>query len=198
VDQFQVGRSAIREALFALQKMGMVSLNGGERAVVVAPTSDTLVSEMSGAVRYHLSRPSGMREFQGARAFLEIGLVRHAAREATAAEISSLEMALEANAKALGNQERFVDTDVAFHYVLAEIAHNSIFTTLHAALAKWLRDQRVAGVTVQGSPEAAYAAHSRIFRAVQSGDPDAAEAAMRTHLDEVVDFYWQGQKDLGQ
>lgn len=194
VEQFQVGRSAVREALFALQKMGMVTLSGGERAVVVAPSSAALVAELSGAVRYHLSRPSGMRDFQGARAFLEIGLARHAARAATPEEIERLGAALKANESAVGDQERFVDTDVAFHYVLAEIAHNPIFTTLHAALAEWLRDQRVTGVTVQGSPEAAYAAHSRIFDAVAAHDPDGAEAAMRTHLDEVARFYWRGQQ----
>ena len=198
VEQFQVGRSAVREALFALQKMGMVTLSGGERAVVVAPTSDALVAELSGAVRYHLSRPSGMRDFQGARTFLETGLARHAARHSTPEEIARLGAALRANEAAMGDNERFVDTDVAFHYVLAEMAHNPIFTTLHAALAEWLRDQRVTGVTVRGSPEAAFAAHSRIFSAVQAHDPDAAEEAMRGHLDEVAKFYWRGQQEAAR
>jgi DNA-binding FadR family transcriptional regulator len=198
VEQFQVGRSAIREALFVLQKMGMVTLSGGERAVVVAPTSDALVAELSGAVRYHLSRASGMRDFQGARAFLEIGLARHAARHGTPEEIEGLRVALKANEAALGDNDRFVDTDVAFHYVLAQIAHNPIFTTLHAALAQWLRDQRATGVTVHGSPEAAFAAHRRIFEAVAARDADAAEDAMRTHLEEVARFYWQGQQEAGR
>src|SRR3954468_3828565 len=76
VEQFGVGRSAVREALFALQKMGMVTLNSGERASVVAPTSGALVNELAGAVRYYLSQSTGVRDFQGARAFLEVGLAR--------------------------------------------------------------------------------------------------------------------------
>jgi GntR family transcriptional repressor for pyruvate dehydrogenase complex len=189
-----VGRTAIREALFALQKMGMVTLSSGEKPLVVAPSSDALVAELSGAVRYHLARPNGMRDFQGARAFLEIGLARHAARYATAQEIARFERALRANEAALGDIERFVDTDVAFHYVLAEIAGNPIFTTVHTALAEWLRDQRSTGVTVRGSPEAAFAAHTKIFEAVASHDVDASEDAMRSHLEEVAMYYWQGQE----
>ena len=191
VEQFGVGRSAVREALFALQKMGMVTLNSGERACVVAPTSGALVNELAGAVAYYLSQPSGVRDFQGARAFLEAGLARHAALSATPGDLEVLHRALKNNEDALGDTERFIDTDVAFHYVLAEIAHNPIFTTLLTALAEWLRGQRASSVSASGSPEAAVAAHKRIFQAISAKDPDAAEREMRAHLQQVVDFYWQ-------
>jgi DNA-binding FadR family transcriptional regulator len=57
VEQFAVGRTAVREALFALQKMGVVTLHSGEPATVIAPTTNTLVGELQGAVRYFLSKP---------------------------------------------------------------------------------------------------------------------------------------------
>src|SRR3954466_9216261 len=60
VEQFGVGRSSVREALFALQKMGLIALNNGERASVVQPTRASLVDELAGAVRYYLSRPTGV------------------------------------------------------------------------------------------------------------------------------------------
>jgi len=191
VEQFGVGRSAVREALFALQKMGMVTLQSGERALVVAPTSGALVNELAGAVRYYLSQPSGVRDFQGARALLEVGLARHAALNAQPKDLDALKAALEANEKALGQVERFIDTDVAFHYVLAEIGENPIFTTLLTALAEWLRGQRGSSVNAPGSPEAAVAAHKRIYEAIAARDPDRAEREMRAHLQQVADFYWQ-------
>jgi DNA-binding FadR family transcriptional regulator len=191
VEQFGVGRSAVREALFALQKMGMVTLQSGERALVVAPTSGALVHELAGAVRYYLSKPSGVRDFQGARALLEVGLARHAALNAKPKDLDALKVAFEANARALGDQERFIDTDVAFHYVLAEIGQNPIFTTLLTALTEWLRAQRGSSVKAQGSPEAAVAAHKRIYDAIAANDPDLAEREMRAHLQQVSDFYWQ-------
>lgn len=191
VEQFGVGRSAVREALFALQKMGMVTLQGGERALVVAPTSNALVNELAGAARYYLSQPSGVRDFQDARALLEVGLARHAAQNARSEDLAALKAAFEANERSLGDIERFIDTDVAFHYVLAEIGRNPIFTTLLTALAEWLRGQRGSSVKASGSPEAAVAAHKRIYEAIAAGDPDLAEREMRAHLQQVADFYWQ-------
>lgn len=198
VDQFGVGRSSVREALFALQKMGLIALSNGERAVVIEPTPAAVVSELAGPVRYFLSRPSGARDFQNAREFLEAGLARHAAKHRSADDLARLEAALAANQAALGDIDRFIDTDVAFHDVIAEIAGNPIFTTLSSALSSWLRDQRAASVGRPGSPEAAIEAHAHIFEAIAASDPDAAEQAMRDHLNRVVDFYWSGSKGDGE
>ncbi|WP_460452207.1 FCD domain-containing protein [Alsobacter sp. SYSU BS001988] len=194
VDQFGVGRSSVREALFALQKIGLIALSNGERAVVVEPTSAALVNELAAPVRYFLSRPSGVREFQCAREFLEVGLARHAAKHRTAEDLARLEAALVANRGAVNDVDRFIDTDVAFHDILADISGNSIFTTLSSALSSWLRNQRAVSVGRSGSPEAAVAAHARIFEAIAASDPDAAEAAMRDHLNQVVNFYWSGSE----
>jgi DNA-binding FadR family transcriptional regulator len=193
VEQFAVGRSAVREALFAMQKMGLVTLNSGEPATVIAPTPDALVGELKGAVRYFLSKPSSMRDMQDARNFFEVGLVRNAAQQATAAQIEALKQALDLNKYAIGDRERFIDTDVSFHGVLADIPGNSIFTTLHVALLEWLRDQRAISGAVSGAQEMAFRAHERIFQAIDARDPNAAEEAMRTHLNQVAEYYWQAQ-----
>lgn len=198
VDQFAVGRSAVREALFALQKMGLVTLNSGEPATVIAPTPDALVGELKGAVRYFLSKPSSMRDMQDARIFFEAGLARHAAQHATAEQIKALKVALDQNGASVNDPARFIDTDVEFHRVLADVPGNSIFATLHMALLEWLREQRATSGTVTGSREAAFQAHRAIFNAVNAHDPDAAEKAMRDHLNQVAGYYWRAAEDDGR
>src|SRR5262249_20128089 len=69
-----VGRPAIREALFALNRMGMVTVANGERARVSSPTPQTLLGELSGAARLMLAKPEGMRNFQEARSLFECAL----------------------------------------------------------------------------------------------------------------------------
>src|SRR5262245_65174847 len=71
--QFGVGRPAVREALFSLQKMGLVAVNSGERARVTQPTPEVVVQSLSGAARHLLSASDGVRHFQEARAFFEVG-----------------------------------------------------------------------------------------------------------------------------
>lgn len=193
MNTFQVGRTAVREALFALNRMGLVSLQNGERALVTRPTPKNLLNDLSGAARHMLAAPDGVRHFQHARTLFETALARDAAANATPEDIARLGAALERNREALGDAEAFVASDVAFHYVLAEMPCNPIFTALHAAIAEWLQEQRATSVHEHGSPEAACRAHERIYLAIRAQDPDAAERAMREHLDEVSRYYWQAR-----
>ena len=189
--QFGVGRAAVREALFALQKMGLASINSGERARVTRPTPQVVLESIAGSARLLLSEPNGVRHFQEVRSFFEIGLGRYAAQHATADDIAELRRALEVNRLAIGNPRRFEETDVAFHYVLALIPRNPIFTALHAAIAAWLTEQRSITLTYPGQSEVAYLAHAQIYAAIAARDPDRAERVTREHLDQVVALYWQ-------
>jgi len=189
--QFGVGRTAVREALFHLQKMGVIELKSGERARVTRPTPEVVVESLAGAARHMLAEPDGVRQFQEARAFFEVGLARHAAKHATAADIKALAAALEANRQSIGDLAKFERTDVAFHYVLALIPRNPIFTALHSAIAEWLVEQRHVTLTYPGNNKLAYRAHKAITDAIVARDPDRAERMVRAHLDHVAKSYWQ-------
>src|SRR5689334_12566710 len=84
--QFGVGRTAVREALFHLQKMGVIELRSGERAKVTHPTPAVVLEGLAGTARHMLAQPDGVKQFQDARSFFEIGLARYAAKHATAAD----------------------------------------------------------------------------------------------------------------
>jgi DNA-binding FadR family transcriptional regulator len=197
---FGVGRSAVREAMLSLQRMGLVAVSSGERSRVLTPTAKALVGELSGAARLLLAQVGGIAQFQQARALFEIGLARLAAQRATEVDLARLRAALAANRDAIGDQQRFQRTDVAFHYAIAEIPKNAIFTSLHEAVVAWLTEQRAISGQLPGAAEAAYAAHVRIFTAIAAHDPQAAELAMQEHLEAVVALYWraQGAQEAGR
>jgi len=193
--QFGVGRPAVREALFALQKMGLVAINSGERARVTQPTPKVVFESLAGAARHLLGAPDGVRHFQEARAFFEIGLARYAAQHATDADIDSLKSALDANRQALDNLHAFERTDVAFHYVLAVIPRNPIFTAIHEAVVAWLTEQRTITLRIPGEQFVAYRAHAAIYEAIAARDANRAACAVRAHLDEVAKAYWRTQEE---
>ncbi len=185
---FGVGRPAVREALLHLSRMGMVEVRSGERARVTRPTPQVVIEQLAGPARHLLAAPGGVQDFQGARLFFEIGLARYAAQNATADDIEALRRALEANRESLGDLQRFERTDVDFHYVLAVIMRNHIFTAIHTALADWLLEQRRTTLA-HGIDAKAYEAHVAIFEAIAARDPDRSELAMRNHLDDVANRY---------
>jgi DNA-binding FadR family transcriptional regulator len=191
MEAYGVGRTAVREALFALQRMGLIAISSGERARVSQPSAGTMIGELSGMARHLLAQPGGAQHFQQARLLFEVGVARLAAQSATPDDVTRLRAALEANHRAIGQERSFERSDVAFHYALAEISRNPIFTALHSGLTEWLTEQRSTSLRARGAAEAAYAAHERIFHAVAAGDADAAGQAMHDHLLEVGDFYWK-------
>ncbi len=192
-DQFAVGRPAIREALLILKHRGLIELGSGERARVVRPDADQLVSALSGAVQVYLSKDEGARQFQAARRLFEAAIARECARNASADDIARVELALAANRAARGDANEFEATDVAFHLEIVRATGNPLLTGLHQALSGWLTEQRRVSLKARGAESAAFNAHARIFAAIAAHDPDAAEAEMQKHLDEVVTLYWAGR-----
>jgi GntR family transcriptional repressor for pyruvate dehydrogenase complex len=180
--RFGVGRPAIREALIILQRSGLVELRNGAGARVAIPSASSIVAGMVPAVQQMLSGRVGQRQLQDVRLFMEVGLVRHAAVNASAEELETLGRALEANCAAIGNVEAFIRTDVGFHYCLARMMRNPAFTALHDAMSTWLEFQRRVALQEPDEDRRGYEAHARVFAAVVARDADAAEAAMRAHL----------------
>lgn len=185
---FGVGRPSVREALQHLRKLGLVEIRSGERARVTRPTPQFVIEALASPARRLISEPGGIQNFQNARIFFEVGLARNAALNATPEDLETLAEALEANRLSIGNLKNFERTDVGFHYVLAVIARNPIFTAIHAALAEWLLEQRRTTLAA-GEDVAAFEAHRAIYAAVASGDPDRAEQTMRDHLEYVARRY---------
>lgn len=185
---FGVGRPAIREALFHLRKMGLVEIRSGERARVTRPTPEFVIDSLASTARHMIGGPGGVQDFQNARLFFEVGLARHAALHASDEDLADFASALETNRQSIGDLKRFEKTDVAFHYVLALIPRNPIFTAFHTALAEWLHEQRRTTLA-RGQDVRAYQAHRAIYDAVVSRDADRAEHAMRAHLDYVARRY---------
>jgi len=84
---------------------------------------------------------------------------------------------------------------VAFHYVLATIAKNPIFTAVHDALVEWLTSQRTMSLGVPGAEEGASNSHRRIYEAVAAHDPEAAARAMDDHLRDVAALIQRSKED---
>lgn len=189
-DRFGVGRPSIREALISLQRTGLVEQINGMPARVTKARAEDVVANIGPAVRQMLGGAEGQRQLQSLRLFVEVGLVRHAARHATDEEVEQVRQALEDNRKAGQNAELFIKSDVALHYQFAKIMDNPIFLAVHSAMTEWLREQRIVALTEPGEYERSYAAHVKIYEAVSKRDADAAEEAMRAHLASGFSAFW--------
>src|SRR5437016_5611775 len=93
MEQYGVGRPAVREALQAMERSGIVEIAHGERARVVVPTAEQLIDQVAGGAM-HLLRtlPDMLKHLKEARLFLETGTARMAAERATDEQIALLQL----------------------------------------------------------------------------------------------------------
>ncbi|KQP23624.1 GntR family transcriptional regulator [Pseudorhodoferax sp. Leaf267] len=183
MDQYGVGRPAVREALQALERSGIVEISHGERARVVVPTADDLIRQIGSGARHLLSmQPDTLEHMKDARIFLEAGTARMAAALATPEDVALLQQRLDAQAASLAQLSEFVDRDMAFHREIARISGNPIFTAVVEAIFRWGSDYYQAMVRAPGAEQLTLAEHQRIVDAIAAHDGDAADAAMRAHL----------------
>ncbi|WAC29340.1 FCD domain-containing protein [Ancylobacter sp. SL191] len=189
MERFQVGRPAVREALLWLNKKGLISVSGGERARVTEPDPKDILDQLSGAARFLLSQPQGVQLFQQTRLLVEVALAREAARNANDAQIAELRELLAANL-ASTDIPSFVQTDDSFHFAVARVAGNPVINALYEGVLELLQDQRHTSLKDPRALAAARACHEAIFAAIASHDPDRAEATMRQHLQDVETYYW--------
>jgi GntR family transcriptional repressor for pyruvate dehydrogenase complex len=138
-----------------------------------------------------MSAPDGVRQFQDARCFFEIGLARHAATNATADDLETLRRALDLNRAARGDLTAFERTDVDFHHAIALIARNPLFEAIHQAMVTWLTEQRHITLQAPRQHELALRAHEQIYLAIKDRDADRAERMMSDHLHNVAKVFWK-------
>lgn len=185
-----VGRPAVREALQALDLMGLIVVSHGERARVVVPSADSLTNHMTGAIVHFLSISSnGLKDLKHARILFEVAMCRLATANATRADLDRLRELLRGMEQTIGHGQAFQDADMAFHRGVAAMSGNQLFAALSEAMLGWLSRFRVALVNSEGVEALTLEEHERIYRAIAAGNAEAAAKAMHEHLTRANSFY---------
>lgn len=183
VETHGVSRTVVREALRQLASRGLILARPRFRPVVRRASFDAALETTEALFSQLLATPEDVRHLFETRILLEASLARHAASHATEDQLAELKAALAENGAAIAENERFFKTDIGFHEVLYRIQNNPILMALHGGYATWLAPQWSAMARDEGRNTRNYIAHRAIYEAVEKRDPDAAEAAMRAHLE---------------
>ena len=186
MERFNVGRPSIREALFSLSKRGLIQAGSGRRPRVLQPSFDTVLGEMNLVARQILRDQGNVESLVDLRGLLECSIARRAAVEATPEQVDDLRQKLAANQAAIGTYEPFWESDIEFHMAIARISNNYLVPVIIGTVLKWLVEQQRVTIRKPGVDKKSYLQHKDIVEAIAKGDPDAAEAAMRTHLEYVM------------
>lgn len=193
-----VGRPAIREAMQALERAGLIQIRHGERARVAEPSIGRMVDQMMDPMKHLLVHSSAsLDNLKDARLTFELEMARRAAERHGPEDIAALTATVDEQEAARGNAAAFRLLDGRFHREIAGLSGNPIWPALSDALFAWLNDFHVDLVSVQGKERLTISEHREIIGAIASGSPEAAATAMRNHLTRANELYRKTETDRG-
>lgn len=185
-----VGRPAVREALQALERMGLVSIVHGEGARVLPLNAGKVIAQISDSAMHLLAGSSDLLEhLKEARLHFEIAMIRTAAERATAAQIEHLRALLDEHKASLAHPQRFLETDMAFHHGIAEISGNAIYKAVSQAMLEWLEQFHHEAVRAPGAEKTSLNEHVKMFQCIAAHDPDGAAKVLTLHLKRANKHY---------
>jgi len=165
--RFGVSQAPVREALRDLELFGFIVSSPFRGAIVRETSVDDLV------------------QLYPIRSVLEGLAAREAAKRISAPDLKHLETLIKTMRRtaAGGDNRGAVEADFAFHLIIVQASGNrllrQIWERMALATTTFLtisKSHRSLGVIAER--------HVAVLDALRSGDPDAAEKAMRVHIDE--------------
>lgn len=188
-ENFQVGRSAVREALSALKAMGLVEMKQGEGTFVreYDPTSLSQILSPAAIMNKH-----DVLDLMEVRKIVEAGSVELASRKWTSEDLLPIEEALEEMRLGIGigDEEMGEKADLRFHLSIAKASHNrllmELMNTISDTMAVTMREtRRVWLYREQATTERLYKEHMAIYDAIRNRDAKEAQRMMLEHLNKV-------------
>ena len=196
MDSLGVGRPAIREAMQALERAGLIQIRHGERARVAEPSIGRMIDQMSDSMRHLLVHSAASLEnLKDARLTFELEMARRAALQHRPQDIDRLNRTIDEQESNYGNPVAFRLLDGRFHREIAALSDNPIWPALSDALFHWLNDFHVDLVSVPGKERLTVAEHRGIVGAIATGNPAAAADAMRGPLTRASSLYRKAAPD---
>lgn len=174
-----VGRSAVREAIAALEVLGIVETRAGSGTYLRSSTSELLPSTLSWSLLLDQDRTA---ELTVVRSALERSAAELAAAQRTDEQARHLVGLVQRQREAVDDPERYVEADIAFHRELALIGGNKLLSEILSTTRTMLRVWFENAVDRRADIEDAVREHEEIAQAVAEGDVDAVSDAMVRHM----------------
>jgi len=191
-EKFKVSRPSLREALRALEMIGLVEIRQGGGVFVtevnIAPFINAISPLFMKIKNYEL-------ELLELRRILELRAVELASQNITDQKVKLLQKSIE-NMRTAMKRDDFelgAMADIEFHETIFSITDNYVLSKAAECVVTILEmSVKYARLLILQDADNSlklFQQHMKIFGAIRDRKPRVARAAMEKHLDFVVDFY---------
>jgi GntR family transcriptional repressor for pyruvate dehydrogenase complex len=182
-ERFGVGRSSLREAMRALQLLGIIEVIQGKGTFLRQTHMLPLATDWA-----RLSKMGLISQVMEARQIIEVAIAQLAAERATDEDIAIMRAAIRRAEEAHGDSVISGEASVDFHLALAEATHNEVLALMYKTVRDlYLETARQTQMT-PGSVENRLQDHRQILESVEQQNPELASKLMAEHIDKGRQF----------
>jgi len=185
-EKFGTSRPSVREALSALEILGITESRGGKGNFI----KDNLDTPLYEQKYRELEEEESPFEILEARKAVETEIVGLAAKKATKEDMVSIRGSLDKMKSAITNIPMIMEFDREFHINIAKAAHNSILFSVITHLADLQKEKlwinlKEKSWSIPGRPQRYFEEHTDIFNAIKNKNSEGARKRMYDHLANV-------------
>ena len=178
-----VSRPSVREALRQLQLMGVIESRQGAGAFVKELGDEDLVQPLALLLR---GRKHLLADILETRRLIEPHLAWLAAQKASAADVAELSELIARQRARTHAGQLAIEEDGAFHHALARASGNRVLLLLVESCMDLLLESRKRNLQSRERARRSLQGHADVLAAIKARDAEAAESAMRRHIDGIV------------
>jgi DNA-binding FadR family transcriptional regulator len=181
-DELGVSRSPVREAVKALQSLGIIEARHGEGLFVREWNFEPVLETLNYGMRIN---PKTLAELYQIRVWLEMAVIGDAVKKISVEEITELEILMLRWEQAINNGKPYVELDQKFHELIFGVMKNDTLVKLFQVF--WVAFENYGNVDLlmAPDPQRVIKEHQDVLEAVKLRDPDLAR---KTLMQQFIGF----------
>jgi DNA-binding FadR family transcriptional regulator len=193
--QLGIGRNSVREAVKALEALGILEARAGAGVFVRTFSFDSILDNLPYGLHFEIKRLADVLEV---RYHIEYGMVPRVIESQTPSQLQHLHRIL-AKMREMADRGRYsAEYDETFHRLLYENIDNSVLlTVLHVFWAIYRQAQDMVSMPEPTDPLDTYQRHADLVLALEARDVGAMQSAIMAHgkgVDSRVRMLEQAQR----
>ena len=174
-----VSRPTLRQAMKALQILGVIRIRHGDASYLAESASNILKEPIEFALAL---KSISRKDLFETRQTLELRLASLAAERRTEDDLQNMRNALGAMKESIGMPAQWIQHEMRFHECIVHAAKNEVMRTMMEMLSRMLMESRRETVQLLTNYEESYRSHDIIYVEIEKQDPAGAAHATVEHF----------------
>jgi len=184
MDQFGVGRTALREAMKMLSALGVIDVRQGDGSYIVDKPTSASLSPLVFAILLEAGMNHELFEL---RMLLEVGYCQLAAEKATPEDLQKIEEVKNSFEALVKSNNKDIDlltqADLEFHYQIIDATNNSLVVRISRTVVELFFKSIQNTISKLEGRQWGVEGHRNIFNAIQARNPSQIREAVLVSLE---------------